>query len=290
MKFGIYYAYWEQEWSADYSYYIDKAAKLGFDILEIAATPIATYTNNQLIELKKRAEDKGVILTVGHGPSAEQDVSSSNDEIRKNGIAFFTDLLQKLEILGVKNIGGALYSYWPIDYSKQIDKEGDWARAVESVKILGKVAQNHGVNYCLEVLNRFENYILNTSAEGVKFAEQVDNPNVKVMLDTFHMNIEEDCIGTAIRTAGKHLGHFHTGECNRRVPGKGRTPWNEIAHALNDIQYDGPVVMEPFVKMGGKVGNDIKVFRDLSGGADEAKLDRDAKEALEFSRYILDIK
>ncbi len=287
MKFGIYYAYWENEWSADYSYYIDKAAKLGFDILEIAATPIANYSDVQLTELKKRAEDKGIILTVGHGPSAEQDVSSADDNIRKNGIAFFTDLLQKLEKLGVKSIGGALYSYWPIDYSKPIDKMGDWGRAVESVKTLSKVAGDCGVNYCLEVLNRFENYILNTAAEGVEFVKQVDHPNAKVMLDTFHMNIEEDCIGSAIRTAGKYLGHFHTGECNRRVPGKGRTPWNEIGHALADINYDGPVVMEPFVKMGGKVGLDIKVFRDLSNNADEATLDKDAKEALKFSRYML---
>ena len=67
------------------------------------------------------------------------------------------------------------------------------------------------------------------------------------------MNIEEDSFSAAIRTAGPLLGHFHTGEANRRVPGKGRLPWHEIGTALREIGYDGTVVMEPFVKSGGGV-------------------------------------
>ena len=113
------------------------------------------------------------------------------------------------------------------------------------------------------MLNRFENHVLNTAEEGVAFVREVGKPNVKVHLDTFHMNIEEDSFGEAIRTAGPLLGHFHTGENNRRVPGKGRLPWHEIGTALREIGYDGAVVMEPFVKMGGGVGSDIKVWRDL---------------------------
>jgi D-psicose/D-tagatose/L-ribulose 3-epimerase len=101
------------------------------------------------------------------------------------------------------------------------------------------------------------------------------------------MNIEEDSFGQAIRAAGPLLGHFHTGEANRRVPGTGRLPWHEIGAALREIAYDGAVVMEPFVKMGGSVGRDIKVFRDLSDGADEAKMDEMARQGLEFSRFVL---
>jgi D-psicose/D-tagatose/L-ribulose 3-epimerase len=107
------------------------------------------------------------------------------------------------------------------------------------------------------------------------------------MLDTFHMNIEEDSFGQAIRTAGPLLGHFHTGEANRRVPGKGRLPWREIGDALREIDYRGAVVMEPFVKMGGGIGADIKVFRDLSDNADEAQMDEAARQGLLFSRYVL---
>jgi D-psicose/D-tagatose/L-ribulose 3-epimerase len=96
MKHGIYYAYWEHEWKADYTKYIEKVAKLGFDILEIAATPLVDYSDNQLAELKKCAGDNGIILTVNHGPSPEQNLSSADPDIRANAKAFFTDLLQRI--------------------------------------------------------------------------------------------------------------------------------------------------------------------------------------------------
>lgn len=290
MKYGIYYAYWEQEWAADYRYYIEKVAKLGFDILEIAATPISNYSDSEMAELKACAVANGIILTAGHGPSASQNLASADPELRANAKAFFIDLLRRLEKMDIHSIGGALYSYWPVDYSRPIDKEGDWQRSVESVREVAKVAGECGVSYCLEALNRFEGYLINTAEEAVEFVKQVDHPSVKAMLDTFHMNIEEDSIGGAIRTAGPYLGHFHTGECNRRVPGKGRVPWGEIREALHDVGYNGNVVMEPFVRMGGKVGSDIKVWRDMSRGASEAELDRDAREAVNFLRYELEQK
>ena len=288
MKYGIYYAYWEDQWKADYFKYIEKAAKLGFDFLEIACTPINGYDRETLLDLKKAAADNGIFLTAGHGPNADQNLASSDPSVVANAKAFFTTLLRNLETLGIHSIGGGIYSYWPVDYSKPIDKPGDWARSVANVREIGTVAQDCGVDYCLEVLNRFEGYLLNTAAEGVKFVKEVDVPSVKVMLDTFHMNIEEDSIGGAIRSTKGLLGHFHTGECNRRVPGRGRTPWHEIACALKDIRYNGTVCMEPFVRMGGKVGEDIKIWRELEPGITEAKMDADAKAALDFERIVFE--
>ena len=288
MKYGIYYAYWEDQWKADYFKYIEKAAKLGFDFLEIACTPINGYGRQTLLDLKKAAADNGIFLTAGHGPNADQNLASSDPAVVANAKAFFTTLLKNLEALGIHSIGGGIYSYWPVDYSKPIDKPGDWARSVANVREIGTVAQDCGVDYCLEVLNRFEGYLLNTAAEGVKFVKEVDVPSVKVMLDTFHMNIEEDSIGGAIRSTKGLLGHFHTGECNRRVPGRGRTPWHEIALALKDIGYNGNVCMEPFVRMGGKVGEDIKIWRELEPGITEAKMDADAKAALDFERIVFE--
>lgn len=286
MKYGIYYAYWEQDWSADYLPYIEKVAALGFDCLEIACTPLPGYSEEQLKEIKCCAKANGIFLTAGHGPSAAQNLADPDEAVVKNAKAFYTDLLKRLEILDIHTIGGGIYSYWPVDYTKEIDKRSDWDRSVKNVREVGKVAQDCGVDYCLEVLNRFEGYLLNTAREGVAFVEQVDCPAVKLHLDTFHMNIEEDSMGGAIRTADKHLGHFHTGECNRRVPGKGRMPWHEIGTALKDIAYQGAVVMEPFVKTGGQVGKDIKIWREVNGSTDIAEMDRDAMESVRFLRYV----
>ncbi len=287
MKFGIYNSYWEQEWSADVLKYVEKVAKLGFDSLEIAAHHLNAYSPAHIDEIARAAHANGIAITAGLGPSPQRNLASSDPAIRKAGRAFFEETLTNLEKLDVHVIGGALHSYWPIDYSKPVDKPGDRARGIEGIASLADFAADRGVDLCLEVLNRFENHVLNTAQEGVDFVRETGKSNVKVMLDTFHMNIEENSFGEAIRTAGPLLGHFHTGENNRRVPGKGMLPWHEIGAALREINYSGFVVMEPFVKMGGGVGADIKVWRDLSDNADEAKLDADARQSLAFSRFVI---
>lgn len=286
MNYGIYFAYWEKEWGADQKSYIKKVKDLGFDGLEISCAMLKGISNNELKEMKKIAEDNEVILTAGYGPSADENLGSVDESVQKNAIAFFTDTLKKLEVLGVHTIGGGIYSYWPVDYSKPIDKEGDWARSVKNVREVGKIAGELGIDYCLETLNRFEGYLINTCAECKKFVEEVDVPAVKIMLDTFHMNIEEDSMIEAILLAGDKLGHFHVGENNRRVPGKGSLPWYQIGSALRAIEYKKNVVMEPFVQMGGGVGSDIKIWRDMSCGADITRLDRDAAYSVEYLRNV----
>jgi D-psicose/D-tagatose/L-ribulose 3-epimerase len=287
MKFGIYYPYWEHEWGGDCLKYVEKIAKLGFDIIEIAALPVSGYSPAHLDEIARCLKANGIAMTGGVGPSPERNLSSPDPAVRKAGRAFFEKTLTNLAKLDVHILCGALHSYWPIDYSKPIDKAGDRARGLEGIASLADFAANLGIDLCLEVLNRFENHVLNTAEEGVAFVRETGKANVKVHLDTFHMNIEEDSFGDAIRATGSLLGHVHVGENNRRVPGKGRLPWHEIGAALREIGYDRAVVLEPFVTMGGGIGSDIKVWRDLSENADEAQLDADARRSLAFCRYVL---
>ncbi|MBS7340808.1 MAG: sugar phosphate isomerase/epimerase family protein [Suilimivivens sp.] len=286
MKYGIYFAYWEKEWNADQKSYISKVKKLGFDVLEISCAMLKAISTQELMEMKKMAADAGITLTAGYGPGANENLASANEDIVKNAVAFYTDILKKLEILDIHTLGGGIYSYWPVDYTKPIDKAGDWERSVKNVRTVGKIAGECGVDYCLEVLNRFEGYLLNTCAECKAFVEQVDVPAVKIMLDTFHMNIEEDSMVEAILLAGDRLGHFHVGENNRRLPGKGGMPWYEIGSALRAIGYDKNIVMEPFVRNGGGVGSDIKVWRDLSKGATDEMLDQDAAASVAFLKNV----
>lgn len=286
MKYGIYFAYWEKEWNADQKSYISRVKKLGFDVLEISCAMLKAISTQELMEMKKMAANAGITLTAGYGPGANENLASANEDIVKNAVAFYTDILKKLEILEIHTLGGGIYSYWPVDYTKPIDKAGDWERSVKNVRTVGKIAGECGVDYCLEVLNRFEGYLLNTCAECKAFVEQVDVPAVKIMLDTFHMNIEEDSMVEAILLAGDRLGHFHVGENNRRLPGKGGMPWYEIGSALRAIGYDKNIVMEPFVRNGGGVGSDIKVWRDLSKGATDEMLDQDAAASVAFLKNV----
>lgn len=291
MKYGIYFAYWTKEWFADYKKYIDKVAALGFDVLEISCAAFRDMytTDAQLYDLREYAREKGITLTAGYGPTKEQNLCSEDEAVVNSAMVYFKELLPKLNKLDIKILGGGLYSYWPVDYTRPVNKEADWERAVKNIRELSKTAEDCGVVLGMEVLNRFEGYMLNTCEEAVRFVDQVGSDYVKVMLDTFHMNIEEDNIGAAIRRAGSKLGHLHLGEQNRKVPGQGSLPWNEIGLALRDIDYEGAAVMEPFVMRGGTIGSEIKVWRDIIPNPTEEILDRDAKASVNFVRHVFGI-
>lgn len=286
MKIGTYFAYWEKEWDTDFFPYISKVSKLGFDILEIAGGGLADLPDDQVIRLRDEAERCNVTLTVCIGLPPQYDVSSENEEIRRAGIAYMKRLIDKTHLLGARQIGGIVYAYWPVDYSKPVSKAAVREISIRSVQELADYALPKDVTLTLETVNRFEQFLFNDAAEATQFVKDVNRDNVKVMLDSFHMNIEEDSFYDAIVSTGSYLGHFHIGEPNRKVPGKGRIPWDEIGRALRDIGYDGTVVMEPFVRPGGGVGADIKVWRDLSDNASDEKLDEDIAESCRFVRRV----
>ena len=102
------------------------------------------------------------------------------------------------------------------------------------------------------------------------------------------MNIEEDNLGDAIRYVGvDRLKGFHTGDNNRRAPGRGHIDWDEVFSALSEIGYKGRIVSEPFIMQGGEVGRDIHVYRDLIENPCEAVIDAEAKYLLEFEQSML---
>ncbi len=156
MKYGIYFAYWEKTWGCDQKKYIEKVRDLGFDITGDILCGTEKYVlREEMQAFRDEAKAQGVMLTAGYGPAAEENLASADPKVSEHAVAFYTDLLKKLEFMDIHTIGGGIYSYWPVDYSKPIDKEGDWARSVANIKKVGKNCRMCGVDYCLEVLNQF---------------------------------------------------------------------------------------------------------------------------------------
>ena len=289
MKYGIYYAYWAKEWGGDFLPYIEKVKKLGFDVLEVACGAFDRDPDETFRELRRAAEYHGLLLSGGYGPRPEHNLASPDAAAVERTLAFYADVFRKMELAGIDRIGGALYSYWPVDFASGFDKAADTERSVKNMRRLADLAADRGVTLCMESLNRFEGYMINESYEDVDYVKAVDKPNVKAMLDTFHMNIEEDSLTGAIEKTRGFLGHFHVGEANRRCPyAGGRMDWAAIGDALRGIGYDGYVVMEPFVRMGGTVGKNVSLWRDLSGGADDAKLDAEAAASVRYLREVME--
>jgi D-psicose/D-tagatose/L-ribulose 3-epimerase len=118
--------------------------------------------------------------------------------------------------------------------------------AAECLQRIGEFAAQAGVRFCVEVLNRYEDNILNTAAQACELMDMTDHPAVGIHLDTFHMNIEESSMGHALRMAGNRLFHLHASDTHRGAPGGGHLAWKEVAEALQQINYGGFAVIESF--------------------------------------------
>jgi D-psicose/D-tagatose/L-ribulose 3-epimerase len=278
---GIHYGYWTQHWGSEPLQFVKRAQKCGFDILEVNAPKVTRMSDSERDALKGAAADAGLGLTYSIGMTSDMDLTSEDAATRKKGVAFLKDVVRAMKQIGGTVMAGINYSSWPRKLLPGEDKKLLTDRSIEGVREAIKTAEDCDVIFCVEVVNRFEQFMMNTAAEGIAFAQEVGSPNCKILLDTFHMNIEEESIGGSIEEAGTWLGHFHLGETNRRPPGRGRMPWSEIFGALKKIKYQGALVMEPFLLPGGEVGRDICVYRDLLGNGD---LDEEATLSVQFVR------
>ncbi len=287
-KLGIFMNFWEKNWAADHSKYIKKVAKIGYDILEFQAQPLLEMTDKHIKELKKQADGVGIELTYSLGLDPRYDVSSLDENVRKGGVAYLQNIIKKIAVGGGTLLSGVSYAGWGVPNAIIDNKEPYIEQSVKSMKEIIKTAEEYGVTYCVEAVNRFETCIINTAAEALDYIKRVDSPNIGVLLDTYHMNIEESSISDAIRLVGaKNLKSFHTGENNRTAPGRGHLNWDEIFSTLAEIGYEGRIVSEPFVMQGGEVGKDIHVFRDLIENPCEATIDKEAAYLLNFEKDMI---
>ena len=286
-KLGIFMNFWQNNWAADHKKYIAKAAQLGFDVLEFQAQPLLEMSDEKLLDIKRYADEYGIELTYSVGLDKAYDISSDDITVREKGVAYLTAIMEQVSKMGGKIISGVSYAGWGVPNISDIDKKRLTKNSVGSMKQLAKTAEKLGITYAVEAVNRFEGVVLNTAQEAVNYVKEVGSPAVGVLLDTYHMNIEEFSIGDAIRTAGDKLVGFHVGENNRSVPGRGHLDWDEIFKALKDVEYKGRIVAEPFVVKGGEVGRDIFVWRDLLSDTSEKALDEEAKFMLNFERKMI---
>lgn len=286
-KLGIFMNFWEKNWDADHKKYIKKAAEIGFDVLEFQAQPLLEMSDDKIRSLKDLADETGIELTYSLGLDRAYDVSSLDENIRKGGVEYLQNIIKKMHVGGGTLLSGVSYAGWGTPDNYVGDKRPYWEQSIKSMREIIKVAEDCGVTYCVEAVNRFETCLINTAEEALAYTAEIDSPNIGVLLDTYHMNIEENSIGDAIRLVGDKLTSFHTGENNRTAPGRGHLDWDEIFGALADINYKGRIVSEPFVMAGGEVGRDIHVYRDLIANPSEEKIDAEAKYLLNFEKEMI---
>jgi D-psicose/D-tagatose/L-ribulose 3-epimerase len=278
MKFGVNTFLWGMEFGTADLALLPKLRNEGFDGAEL---PVFEPASFPAAEVRRAAEENGLGLTfccvLPQGLHAGHESAS----VRDRTLAYIESLVQAAAESGVSLIAGPLFS--PVGYLPGRRRTTDeWRRAVDTYQRLGETLVKLHVHLAVEPLNRFETYFLNTAADGVQFCSEVAHPNVGLLFDTFHSNIEEKDTVAALRHTGRFLKHFHASENDRGTPGTGHVAWGPLLSELKASGYDGWVTIESFGFSVGKIAAAASIWRDLAPSVDEI-----ASDGVKFLRKSL---
>lgn len=268
-KLGVYYGFLDPFDDVDWLQCLNRTKQAGLDILEMSAGRVEALPEKTRENLASYAEDLGLTVTFATGLPPQSDVSSDDEGIRALGVKLLTGQLMMARRMGATAIGGILTGvgkHFPQGVEDFRDRAVD--NAILSLKQVAKVAEDCNVTLCVEAVNRFESPLVNTASEALRVADAVDSPCLGILLDTFHMNIEEANIASAIRDAGKRLVHFHACENNRALPGRAHVDWDEVFKALGEANYIGPIVIEALSGPYGSVAQRLNIWRRYADDED----------------------
>jgi D-psicose/D-tagatose/L-ribulose 3-epimerase len=273
MQVGVHLSLWTDQWDAPVVDYIDRAAQLGFDCVEI---PLTNPEAVDVEALRDRLACNGISAYCGTGLGPDTDITSESSEIRARGRVHLARCLDIAHRLGSPTLGGVIHSAW----GKREPVHSDARKwAVQILREAAEQAAEWNMRLALECINRYENSFVNTVSQGLCLIDQVGMPNVGLHLDTYHMNIEERSVDASIESAGQHLYHIHLSESDRGYPGGGNIQWDLVFSALRNIGYQGSAVIESYVRPGVQCGTDVCIWRAI-----EPDIDESLTRSLEFVR------
>ncbi|MBC7098713.1 sugar phosphate isomerase/epimerase [Candidatus Bipolaricaulota bacterium] len=210
-------------------------SRLGYSGIELPGDP------KQYPPKEARRILSGEGLSVFSLTPLDVDLAHPDPEVRRQALDYYQKLLDYAAELaaGIVSCHGKVGRIRPI--SSQAEEE---KLLQEGVAALAERAEELGTKLALEALNRYESHLVNTCSQALSLVEEVSSPALGVLLDTYHMNIEEQDLPGAIRAAGKRLYLFHVADSNRRAPGRGHIPFRQVFSALKEIGYLGPLIVE----------------------------------------------
>ena len=241
MKFGMNLLLWSGEINDGMMPVLESLKSMGYDGVEV---PLFNY-DLDYAAWGSRLDDLGLERTAVTVRTADDNPISADAKIRQAGIDANKKALDCCAALGATHLVGPYHSALG-HFSGAGRTDDEWKRGVESMQTVAEHAGQSNVILGVEALNRFEIYFLNCHADSAKFAREVGHPNCKIMYDTFHANIEEKDIEQSVRDCSDVLAHVHISENDRSTPGSGHVRWKETFDALNEVDYDGWLMIEAF--------------------------------------------
>jgi len=223
---------------------IEEFKSYGADLIELAIVDTEAITVSKLIDALNASDLKRPIICGAMIPG--RDLRGDEQE-QADCVAYLSELIELAKEIGSSVVCGPFYSATgrANRYTEE-EQEEQLSLITRHFKTLCRQAEQAGVILAIEPLNRFETDCINTLSQMANLIERVGSPALKIHIDTFHMNIEEDNSAAAILEVAHHIGHVHASASHRGLLGKDQVDWVGVLSALQEIGYSGDIVIESF--------------------------------------------
>lgn len=266
VSFGVSTWLWTSPFNKDTVALFPKIKAMGFDAVEI---PVEDPALIHIADVKSALLDNGLkpIICGAFGPSRDL----THDDPKYHQICF--DYLQSCfkiaAELGADFVAGPMYSaVGKARLVSEAQKKTEWERAVNNLYKVCEMAAGWGQDIALESLNRFETDLINNTKELMQLIDDINHPRAKVLLDGFHLSIEERSMEEAVLLAGKKLIHVQVSENHRGIPGTGQTHWDSFKKGLEAVGYRGCVSIESFTPNVQELAGAVCIWKPLAPSQD----------------------
>jgi D-psicose/D-tagatose/L-ribulose 3-epimerase len=266
-KLGVHALVWSGTWDeAGARHAISSAAAAGFDLIEV---PILDPFGIDTSMTRRLLEEHGLAAACSMGLPPHADVASEDINVQTEGKKLLTRAVEVAEELGAEALCGVLYSRLAKYPAPLSDRSR--AHVIDAMQHLASEASAAGVAVNLEVVNRYETNVVNTAAAMLELIDETGADNLKIHLDTYHMNIEEDGFVDPVEQVGDRLGYVHVGESHRGYLGSGTIDFDSFFAAVRATGYEGYVTFESFSSavVHPDLSNDLAVWRNLWDDGDD---------------------
>jgi D-psicose/D-tagatose/L-ribulose 3-epimerase len=249
----------------------DRVRSFGYEQVEVCVEDPGRLTARAVA---RAARDAGLSVLVCGAFGPERDVSHPDPARRRLGVDYLRGCVEFAAGVGSPLVSGPMYA--PTGQARLLDppeRAAQWHRAVASLADVADFARAAGVRLAVEPLNRFETDLVNTVDQGLALCADIDADNVGLLLDTFHLNIEEKDLPAAVRAAGTRAFHVQASENDRGTPGSGHIPWVPFVAALRGIGYAGSVVVESFLPTVKEIARAVSLWRPVAASMDALAAD-----------------
>jgi D-psicose/D-tagatose/L-ribulose 3-epimerase len=244
ITFGVSTWLWTSPFQTDTLALLPGIKEMGFDAVEI---PVEYPELIDAAETRAVLEDLELtpIICGAFGPG--RDLTHEDPTVHQACFDYLQACFDLSNALGAKFVAGPMYS--AVGKARLLPPEErtlEWELAVRNLRKVCEMAAAAGQQIALEPLNRFETDLVNTAADVKRMVQEIEHPAARIMLDSFHLTIEERDLKAAVETVGDLLIHVQVSENYRGTPGTGLTPWNDFRDGLRAIDYQGVVSIESF--------------------------------------------